>query len=175
MEVGVTSWTVVALLEQFAEASRAVPVDLVLVLALQFVERVPEDLALFSCLGALRLGEALVKHVLVVLDKNRVLTELVVETVLRVRQQVTFICERRCVRRPTIHLRCLVVLAQVRVKGALTVSWAVVGSQSAGRVGNVGVTTPAVVDVNDWLRVDMRQVVRWPLLLEHKRPYRRKG
>ena len=63
--------------------------------ALHLIEGVPEDFATFGQLGALGLREAGVKHVLVVLYEGLVVAELVVETVLRVRKQVTLVRERR--------------------------------------------------------------------------------
>jgi len=47
-------------------AARAAAVDFCLVIFLQLRVRVPEDTAILFNLGALRLGQALIKHVLVV-------------------------------------------------------------------------------------------------------------
>lgn len=89
MHIHLARRAVTSRLNKFAKAARAIPVDLVLVLALQLIEGVPEDFAVFSVLDGLGLREAGVKHVLVVLHEDFVVAELVVEAVLRVRQQVT--------------------------------------------------------------------------------------
>ena len=70
-------------------------VNLVLMVPLKGLSRVAEDLAVLNLLCLLGLGEALVKHVLIVLDDGIVSAELVVESILRVRQNVSLVSSRR--------------------------------------------------------------------------------
>ena len=92
---------------------RTLAVDDVLVVTLGLVVRVTEDLAALGLLRALRLRKALVKHVLIVLDEGGVAAELVVESVLRVGENITLVGQGGSVRRAAVRLRHLVVLAQV--------------------------------------------------------------
>ena len=67
------------------EARRAGSVDLILHVTLELVVGVSEDFAVIGLLDSLRLGQAQIKHVLVVLHQGGVATELIIESVLRVR------------------------------------------------------------------------------------------
>ena len=161
--------TVALLRIEIAEAFRARAVDLVLMELLQLMRRVAEHLVvLLGHLCLLGHGEASVKHVLVVLNEGSVATELVIESILRVRQNVSLVTRCGHVRLATVGLSSLVVLPQVRVEGALAVGGTVVSAEPT-RVGrNVRVTTTAIVDVDDGLGVDGGQVVLWALLQERK-------
>ena len=53
-------------IHELVKAARAAAVDFCLVIFLQLRVRVPEDTAILFNLGALRLGQPLIKHVLVV-------------------------------------------------------------------------------------------------------------
>lgn len=55
----------------------------------------------------------------------------------------------------SIGLRTLVVLTQVRVEGALAMSWSIVKAQTTGRVADVGVTAASVIHVDDGFRMDV--------------------
>ena len=139
-------------------------VDSVLMFPLNCLSRVAEDLAIVNQLCLLGLGEAVVEHVLIVLDDGIVSAELVVESILRVRQNVSFVSRRRHVRLVSVWHGCHVILSQVRVEGSLRVGRAVVGTQAARAIGDVGVATSAIVHVDDGLGVDVCQVVPRTLL-----------
>ena len=144
-------------------------VNLILMVSLQGLSRVAEDLAVINQLCLLGLREALVEHVLIVLDDGVVSAELVIESILRVRQNVSLVSRRRHMRLVSVWHGRHVILTQVRVEGPLRVGGAVVGAQAARAIGDVGVATAAIVHVNDGLGVDVCQVVPWTLLQESKR------
>ena len=148
---------------------RTLAVDDVLVVTLRLVVGVAEDLTVFGLLGTLGLRQTGVEHVLVVLHEGSVAAELVVETILRVRQNVTLICHGSSVRRATVGLGNLVVFTQVGVEGALTMCRSVVSAKTTGGVANVGVATTTIVDVDNRLRVNVGKVVRGALLQELER------
>ena len=74
-----------------SHGSIGLSVDLVLRFTLKLVVRVSENFAILSLLYALWLREAHVKHVLVVLHKGGIATELVIESVLSVREHITLV------------------------------------------------------------------------------------
>ena len=133
------------------QTRRTLAVDDVLMVTLGLVVRVAEDLAALSLLRALRLREALVQHVLIVLDEGSVAAELVVESVLRVGEDIALVGQGGGVRGAAVRLRHLVVLAQVRVEGALTMGRSVVSAKSARRVADVGVATASIIHIDDRL------------------------
>ena len=71
----------------------------------------------------------------------------------------------------TVGLRNLVVLAQVRVEGALAVGRSVVGAKATRRIADVRITATTIVHIHNGLRVNVRQVVRRALLQELERAY----
>lgn len=155
-------------IHELSNARGARPVDFVLVLFLQLMSRVAEHFAIFGLLRILGLGEACVEHVLVVLDDGGVPAELVIESVLGVRQDVPLVPGRGHVRLVSVRLRTQVILSQVRVERTLAVGWSVVGAQATGAIRDVSVPAAAVVHVNDGLRVNVSQVVLGALLQECK-------
>ena len=74
-----------------SHGSIGLSVDLVLRFALKLVVRVSENFAILSLLHALWLRKAHVKHVLVVLHEGGIATELVIESVLGVREHITLV------------------------------------------------------------------------------------
>ena len=162
------------LILQAVHTRATLAVDDILVVALGLVVRVAEDFTIVGLFSTLRLAETVVEHVLVVLDESCVTAELVVKFVLCVRQNVTLISHRSCVRMAAIGLCDLVVLAQIGVKGARAVSRSVISTKSTRVVADVGIATTAIVYVNDGLRVDIGQVVGGALLQELESAYRHK-
>lgn len=84
-------------IDQLAHARRARPVHPILVLLLNLLSRVAEDLAILSFLCLLWLGKPLIKHVLIVLNDGCVASELVIESILCVRQNVSLVTHSRSV------------------------------------------------------------------------------
>ena len=77
--------------DKLAKVVLARPVYLVLVVLLNVVGGVAEDFAIFDLLCLLGLREARIQHVLIVLDNGCVAAELVVESILRVRKNVSLV------------------------------------------------------------------------------------
>ena len=113
------------------------------------------------------LGQTVVQHVLIVLHKSKLLSELRVEVILALGEEVHFLDHRGGVTGSTFSETVvgLVVDAQVVVECALARRGAVRRSQAAGVVRDVGITTAAVVDVNYRLRMDVAQTIGRALLL----------
>lgn len=155
--------------------SRALSVDLVLRFTLELVVRVSENLAILGLLDALWLRKAHVEHVLVVLHEGGVAAELVIESVLRVREHITLVSHSGGVRCAAIGLRNLIILAQVGIEGALAVCWPVIDTKTTRRIADVSVTTTSIVDVNHWLGVNVGEVVHWSLLQELESTYTNTG
>ena len=98
-------------------------------------------------------GEAVVHHVLVVLDHGHFTVEFGVEVVLTFRERV-FLLDHRC--RVTVTsfsetVTRLIINAKVIVECSLAVSWSVLNPQSTREVRNVRVTPASIVDVNNRL------------------------
>ena len=139
---------------------------------LQRSGRVSDHSAVFLHLVDLGDGKPRVKHVLVVANEGCVATELVIEAVLCVRENVLFIFSCGRMATATIRRSTLLVLAQIWVKCTLTMSWSVLGAQATRITRDVRVTASAIVCVNDRLRVDQCQVVAGSLLRESKCAYK---
>ena len=97
---------------------------------LQCISRVAEHLSLYCLLSILGDGEASVEHILVVFDDCGISAELVIKFVLGVGQNVALVAHRSGVGSISVRHRSLVILAQVGVKGAIAVSWAIVGAEA---------------------------------------------
>ena len=105
-------------------------IDLVLVIALHLMRRVTEHFSVIGLLCDLGHRKTVIKHVLVVLDEGCITTELVIESVLCVRQNVSLVSSRCRMGGVPVGLGALIVLPQVRVEGSISVGRAVVSSQS---------------------------------------------
>ena len=103
---------------------------------------------------------------MVVPDDGLVLTELVVEFVLSVGKEISLIAHGGHVTLSTVGLSSLIILPQVRVESTLTMGWTVGAAQATRIVGNVRVTTTAVVHIDNRLGVDVSHVVGRALLQE---------
>ena len=154
-----------------AHARRTRPVDLVLVVLLNLLSRVAEYLAFLCLLCYLRLGKSLIEHVLIVLDDGRVASELVIESILCVRQNVSLVAQCRSVRLVSVRKYGHVILAQVGIESALSVGWSVSCSKTSGAIGNVRITSTAIVHVDNGLRVDVCEVMLRALLQECESAY----
>ena len=132
-DVGLHGVVTVAILsiDELAHARRARPVHLVLVQLLNLLRRVAEHLAILRLLCVLRLGEAIVQHVLIVLHDGRIATELVIESILCVRQNVSLVAHSCSVGLVSVREDGHVILAQVGVESALGVGGSVVHTQTA--------------------------------------------
>ena len=155
---------------KLTKVCRTRAVDLILMLTLDLLSGVAEHtvLAILHLLSLLRCWKASIKHVLVVLNKAGVTTELVIEFVLSVGQNVSLITHSCRVGCSTVWLGTLVVLSQVRVEGTVAVSGTVVAAQSTWAIGDVSVATTSVVHVHDRLGVNVSHVMLWALLQESK-------
>jgi len=114
-----------------SDLCRTLPVYVVLVTALDCIERVAEDFSFVGNLGALRLRESFIKHVLIVFYKRGVATELFIKEVLRIAQHITSVCKSCSVRLAAIRLSSLVVLPQISIESAFSVSGPIHCAQSA--------------------------------------------
>ena len=117
-------------------------------------------------LGLFRSGEAVIQHHLVVFHEIHFSLVFFTEVILTLTVLVTFLCKRGSV--ALIFLSkpvcSLIVLAQVVVECALAMSWCVLHTQATRRVGDVSVTTTAIVHVYDGFGMDAGQIVRRTLL-----------
>ena len=85
---------------------------------LQCVQGVPEHATILVLLGVLWHAEASIEHVLIVGDDGGIASELVIEFVLGVGEEVTLLIEGGCVGLAAVWLHTLLVLSQVRIEGA---------------------------------------------------------
>ena len=115
-----------------AETGSAGAVHSVLMLSLNLLGRVSKNFTLIVLLRGHALGQRKtgIKHVLIVLYEGIVAAELVVEFVLSVGKNVSLVTTRSHVRRATVWLGSLVVLAQVRVERPLSVGRTVLGTKT---------------------------------------------
>ena len=124
---GVVSFAIFSF-NELAKVVLARAVNSLLVFFLNLLSRVAEHLTILNFLCLLGLWEARIEHVLIVLDDGIVAAELVVKSILSVRQNVSLVPWRRHVRLVSVWHGGHVVLAQIWVEGSLGMGWAVVGS-----------------------------------------------
>lgn len=167
-EIGLHWVVCIAILSvhELSDARRARPVNSGLVQLLHFLSRVTEHFAIFRLLCSLRLWQTLVQHVLIVLDDGSVAAELVIESILCVRQDVSLVAHCGSIRLVSVRHGGLVILAQIGVESTLSVGWSVVCPQTTRAIRYVSVTAAAIVHVDHGLWMNVRQVMLWALLQE---------
>ncbi len=129
---------------------------------------VAADVVFLRRLQKFRLGEAVVKVLLVALQKASVLKVLVVIVLLVKQKYVFFLSLGGSGTLATVGARGGRVLPQIVIESVFVASRRVHGSQTAGTVRNVGVAPASVVRVVHALRVNLRNRGNWLRFLEHE-------
>ena len=121
-------------------------------------------------LEALRLRQSIIHHILVVANQLHLPFEAVVPVVLRAGEQIHFLLTRsRVTLSPLGWVIQLRIVPKVVVESTLVASGLVHLLETSCRVGDVSVSTSAIVRVVDWLGVDMSSAISWSLLGNNER------
>lgn len=110
--------------------------------------------------------ETLIKHILIVPYDWCVSAELVIEFVLGIRQNISLVTKCGHMRSRAIWLGHLIVLTQIGVESASTMSRTVSSSDTTRVSGDVRVSSTTIGGVMNWFRMDVGQVVWGSLPLE---------